>query len=103
MTWLGVLPDAGTTSAIVRWAVAERGSAPVSDAWAGRPASVSVTSTVRPDGTRLWFVAQHGWDRVSVPAPAGAALVLAGTGDPVAGEVELGPWESVVFAERATG
>ena len=23
--------------------------------------------------------------------------------DPVAGEVELGPWESVVFAERATG
>lgn len=103
MTWLGVLPDARTTSAIVRWAVAERGAAPVSDAWAGRPASVSVTSTVQPDGTRLWFVAQHGWDRVSVPAPAGAALVLAGTGDPVAGEVELGPWESVVFAERATG
>lgn len=80
MTWLGTLPDAGTAGRLVEWALRERGVQPVSSAWGELPPSVRVSSARRPDGARLWFVANHSWDPVTVSAPG----------------VELGPWESRV-------
>ncbi len=100
MTWLGVLPDEDSMSAIVRWAIAERGLEPVAAVWVDRPASVSVTSASRPDGVRLWFVANHGWDLARILVPNGVSLIDTKTRSPLEGEVELGPWGSAVFEHR---
>ncbi|WP_285115499.1 beta-galactosidase [Leifsonia sp. fls2-241-R2A-40a] len=100
MTWLGVLPDQGSVSAVVRWALAERDVEPVADVWSGRPESVHVTSMRRPDGTRVWFVSNNGWQAVEVALPRSEALTDAATGERIAGTISLDAWGSVVLARE---
>lgn len=97
ITWIGTLPDADTSRQIVRWAVSERETTVISDAWTGRPASVRVTSSQRPNGDRIWFVANHGWDSVTVPIPNGWELNDAVTGATYNMKLSLGAWESKVL------
>ncbi|MFE4949600.1 beta-galactosidase [Leifsonia sp. NPDC056665] len=99
MTWLGVLPDKKSMSAIVRWALTERGVEPAADLWADRAESIHVTSVRHQDNTRTWFIANCSWRDVSVPVPSNPALVNAGTGSPVVRELTLGPWGCEVLQE----
>ncbi|MFI6737689.1 beta-galactosidase [Nonomuraea sp. NPDC050451] len=85
VTWVGTLLDRPSTTALVRWALAERGQQPAADSWSPRPPSVRVSSATRPDGSRLWFVANHSWEPAAVEN---------------GGTLQLGPWESRVIVKE---
>ncbi|GAB2873076.1 beta-galactosidase [Streptomyces mayteni] len=93
ITWVGTLPDRETAAEILRWAHEERGATAPADAW-DVPASVRVTSSVRPDGRRLWFVANHSWEPVEFHAPE-PVRDLTGPGD--TGALRLSAWDSRVL------
>jgi beta-galactosidase len=97
MTWVGTLPDSESSARIVRWALAERRADAVANLWGDRPPSLRITSALRPDGLRLWFVANHGWGRVTVRTPGGEQLTDLVTGTRYSAELALGAWESLVL------
>jgi beta-galactosidase len=97
LTWIGTLPDRGTMRALVDWALAERGVVPVAASWGELPASVRVTSSRRQDGSRLWFVAHHGWGEARVAIPAGVAPLTGAA----SGELVLGAWGSEILLEES--
>ena len=103
ITWVGTLPDRGTAGALVSWAAQERGVVPASADWLGLPDSVRVSSATRACGSRLWTVANHSWDRVSVPVPDGMRLNEPTTGTTVTDNLEFGPWDSRVFVAEIAG
>ncbi|WP_382303550.1 beta-galactosidase [Herbiconiux sp. UC225_62] len=98
MTWIGTLPDRDTMARLLSWALDERGHRPITAAWTERPPSVSVSSAGLPDGSRLWFVANHSWGAVSVSPPAPVIDVADGTRYDAS--VALGAWQSRVLRER---
>lgn len=100
ITWIGTLPDSGTMERIVGWALAERGVSPLNALWGEVPPSVRVSSAVLADGRRVWAVANHSWDRVSVTLPD--AATLAATGEALGGVLELGAWESKLVTTPAS-
>lgn len=96
MTWVGTLPDRDSSARLLRWALAERGLAPHSRRWQV-PEQVRVNSSTRPDGGKLWFVANHGWAPVTLDVPTGLTEIT-GT---ATGSVRLGSWDSRVFRGTA--
>lgn len=93
-TWIGTLLDRTTTSAILRWALAERSQVAVSDVWRA-PANVRITSATRPDGRRLWFVANHRFEPCRIEVPAGVRDLTGEAGPD--GVLELGAWDSRIL------
>lgn len=93
LTWVGTLPDAGTAQRLTEWALAERGVRRVDAVWGDVPASVRISSAVTADGRRVWSVANHSWDPVTLTAPDGATSTVSGV--PIA-DLDLGAWESAL-------
>lgn len=100
LTWVGTLPDRETTTELIRWALQERGISTATQAWHA-PESLRISSATLTNGARAWFVGHHGWGEERVPLPLGLTLNDAVTGDPVAAEFTLGPWESRILVEPA--
>jgi beta-galactosidase len=98
MTWLGTLVDRMSAGALVRWALAERGAAALTDTWTDAPESVHISTARCEDASRLWFVANHSWVPVTVASPAGLKeLVAPRAGQTSATSVELGAWDCCVL------
>ncbi|QJU55227.1 beta-galactosidase [Herbiconiux sp. KACC 21604] len=99
MTWVGTLPDAGTMTRLIGWALAERDVTPAAAVWQDVPESVRVSSATTPAGSTLWFVANHSWEGVEVAAPdlAGRSVTDAVTGRGLGGSLTLAAWESRVL------
>lgn len=95
LTWVGTLPDADTMRRLTEWALAERGVERVESAWPEVPATVRVSSATAPDGSRVWAVANHSWEPVTISAPAGA---VATESSERIGELRLGAWDSVLVS-----
>ena len=88
--------------------------APLSS-WSGLPASVTVHTSTRPDGTRVHVVHNWSWEAVAVTAPSDLDVLVAARGDGpaepapddapggalAAGEtVTLGSWDVLVAVSR---
>ncbi len=102
ISWVGTLPDRASCASLLRWALSDRGRAPAVAEWGELPASVRVNGATRPDGARVWCVANHGWDPAMVTSPR-ALWDLAGGqeagGQEAGGRLTLGPWESRLLRE----
>jgi len=96
ITWIGTKPGRDASAALIRWALAERDQAPVADAWTVPP-QVRVSSGQRPDGVRVWAVANHSWEPVTIPCPA--SLIDVTEGGPAGSELVLAAWDSRLLLE----
>src|SRR5579875_145760 len=92
LSWVGTLPDRASTASLLRWALSDRGVPPAVAPWGELPPSVRLNSARRPDGSRLWCVANHSFEPVEVEAPS--RLWDISTGEHLGPKVPLGPWES---------
>lgn len=99
ITWVGTLPDRRSCASLLSWALSERGRAASVSIWGDLPPSVRVNGATRPDGARLWCVANHNWAPAKVALPS-TMWDLSG-GQEVGGDVVLGPWESRLFRGAA--
>lgn len=97
ISWVGTLPDRRSCASLLLWALAERARTPAVAPWGEVPATVRLNGATRPDGARLWCVANHNWEPASVSLP-GALVDLPG-GQEVRGPLALGPWESRLLRE----
>jgi beta-galactosidase len=96
LSWVGTLPDRASAASLLRWALSERGAEPAVAPWGEPASSVRLNSAQRPDGSRLWCVANHSFEPVEVAVPG--KLVDLPSGDRLAGTLPMGPWESRVLA-----
>jgi beta-galactosidase len=105
MTWIGTLPDRDTMRRIMAWAVEERGSSTLASRWQDLPDSVAVQSSMRLDGTRLWFLTNHSWNPTTITPPAPMQTLIAPSStEPAQSQrpqtVELAAWDSCVLLEN---
>lgn len=97
MTWVGTVPDRASTAALLRWALAERGHSTWSDRWTDLPPSVRLSSALGAGGRRLWFLANHSFDPVTVTPPTPISPVDGGNAP--APSITLDGWDSRVLVE----
>lgn len=97
VTYVGTLPDAALARALARWVVET--SLPA-DPWLARPDTVTVTGARARDGRRLRFVSNWSWRRLAMPLPEPTYDLLSGGALDAGQELELGPWDVRVLAER---
>ena len=98
VTWMGTLVDRVSAGALVRWALAERGSAALTHAFSNAPNSVHISTARCEDASRLWFVANHSWDPATMSPPTGLTeLVPPRAGQVSATSVQLGAWDCCVL------
>jgi beta-galactosidase len=98
MTWMGTLVDHKTAGRLVRWALAERGSTAQTNTWTEASESVRMSTARCEDASRLWFVANHSWEPVTMSSPAGLKeLIAPRAGRITATSVELGAWDCCVL------
>ncbi|MFT3888741.1 MAG: beta-galactosidase [Arachnia sp.] len=98
MTWVGTLPDVDTTASLLAWALDERGVTTVISGWVDAPPQLGLRSGTLPDGRRLWAVANHSWEPITVTPPAGATFLDGGAAAP---SITLGPWASELVTEAS--
>jgi beta-galactosidase len=103
VTWIGTLPDRVLAGTLVEWALQERGLTPIAAMWPTLSDSVSITSSLRPDGHRLWFLSNHSWNPVDVDVKDGATVISAPEAKQDQAEattLTLGPWDSTILVEE---
>lgn len=97
VTYVGTLPNAALARSLAGWIA--RISLPA-DPWLARPETVTVTGARARDGRRLRFVSNWSWRRLAMPLPAPVSDLLSGGVLEAGEELELGPWDVRVLAER---
>ncbi|HEX7806899.1 MAG TPA: beta-galactosidase [Cellulomonas sp.] len=110
ITVVGTVPGVGLARSLASWLVPE----PLA-AWADVPASVTVHTSSRPDGTRVHVVHNWSWEAATVTAPFDLDVLVAARGDApadpppadapggplAAGDtVTLGSWDVLVAVTR---
>ena len=110
ITVVGTVPGLDLAASLARWLV----PAPLAG-WDDLPASVTVHSSTRPDGSRVHIVHNWSWEAVTVTAPTDLDVLVAARGGapadppPADGpgpaltqgdEVTLGSWDVLVAVTR---
>lgn len=97
VTVVGCVPDPAFASGIIRWA-AENG--PAQELAGDTPTPVTVASGSLPDGRRVWFVFNWGWEPQAITLAATIADIVTGAVLQTGADVPLAAWSTRTFISQ---
>ncbi|UZX03296.1 beta-galactosidase [Arthrobacter sp. CDRTa11] len=97
VTVVGCVPSPGLATSLIRWAVPH---APESRLVGEVQRPITVSSGSLPDGRRVWFVFNWGWDPQTVALAGRVTEVVTGTAFEPGAEISLSPWSTRTFVSQ---